>query len=125
MNMSTKIAILEDDQAIAEMYKLKFEAEGYDVSLAENGKIGLEVIERIKPAIILLDLMMPEMTGEEVLQALRKTDWGKDIKVIILTNVSRDEATIDLRALHVNDYIIKAHYTPQQVIEAVKKVLEQ
>ncbi|MDQ5969890.1 MAG: hypothetical protein QG593_407, partial [Patescibacteria group bacterium] len=57
----TKIAIIEDDMAISQMYRLKFETEGFDVQTAENGKLGLELAEVFKPDIILLDMMMPEM----------------------------------------------------------------
>ena len=64
---STKVAIIEDDIAISQMYRLKFETEGYEVQTADNGKIGLELIEAFSPDIVLLDLMMPEMTGDEML----------------------------------------------------------
>jgi DNA-binding response OmpR family regulator len=69
-----KIAIIEDDQAISQMYRMKFETEGYQVETAGNGRLGLELIESMKPDIILLDLMMPEMNGDEMLEKLRKTD---------------------------------------------------
>lgn len=121
----SKIAIIEDDQAIREMYRIKFEAEGHEVVIAENGKRGMEVIESSKPDIILLDLMMPEMTGDQMLTALRKTEWGKDIKVVILTNVTKDEAAEGLNDLGVEDYIIKAFYTPQQVIDMVETILKR
>jgi DNA-binding response OmpR family regulator len=84
-----KIAIIEDDLAIAQMYRLKFEAEGYKVEIAENGKLGLALCEEMKPDLVLLDLMMPEMNGDEMLAKMRSTDWGKDIKAIILTNVGQ------------------------------------
>jgi DNA-binding response OmpR family regulator len=58
------IAIVEDDQAIAQMYRIKFEAEGFSVQTAENGKIGLQLLETMKPDIVLLDIMMPEMNGD-------------------------------------------------------------
>jgi DNA-binding NtrC family response regulator len=67
----TKIAIIEDDQAISQMYRFKFEADGFEVETAENGKLGLELVEKMRPQIILLDLMMPEMTGDEMLAAMR------------------------------------------------------
>ncbi len=118
-----KIAIIEDDQAISQMYRFKFEAEGYDVNTAENGRLGLELAENMKPDIILLDLMMPEMTGDEMLQKLRATDWGKSIKVIILTNVGEQEIPEDLRRLGVSGVILKANMTPRQVAEMVKKQL--
>lgn len=119
----TKIAIIEDDQAISQMYRIKFEAEGYEVETADNGKLGLELVEKMMPDIILLDLMMPEMTGDEMLQALRKTDWGKDIKVIILTNMGEQEAPPILKQLGVRRFIVKAEMTPRQVAEMVKAEL--
>lgn len=120
---STKIAIIEDDMAISQMYRLKFEAEGYEVQTADNGKLGLELVESFKPAIILLDLMMPEMTGDEMLAELRKKPWGKDITVIILTNLGEEEAPKSLRELGVHSFIVKAEMTPRQVAERVKTAL--
>lgn len=120
---STKIAIIEDDIAISQMYRLKFETEGYDVQTAEDGKLGLELLEGFKPKIILLDLMMPEMTGDEMLVELRKKPWGKDIIVIILTNLGEEEAPNILKELNVHSYIVKAEMTPRQVAERVKVAL--
>lgn len=118
-----KIAIIEDDQAISQMYRIKFEAENFDVETAENGKLGLELVESMKPDIILLDLMMPEMPGDQMLQQLRATDWGKDIKVIILTNMGEQEAPPILKDLGVRRFIVKAEMTPRQVAEMVKTEL--
>jgi len=119
----TKIAIIEDDQAISQMYRFKFEAEGYDVQTAENGKLGLELAENMKPDIILLDLMMPEMGGDQMLELMRKTVWGKNIKVIILTNMGEQEIPENVRKLGVSAVILKADMTPRQVAELVKKQL--
>jgi DNA-binding response OmpR family regulator len=119
----TKVAIIEDDAAISQMYRIKFEAEGYEVETAENGKLGLELAEKMKPDIILLDLMMPVMTGEEMLDAMRKTDWGKDIKVIILTNRGEQEIPPEVKGLGVDALILKAAMTPRQVAELVKAKL--
>lgn len=118
-----KIAIVEDDQAISQMYRLKFETEGYSVQTADNGKVGLEMIEKFKPDIVLLDLMMPVMTGEQMLTELRKSDWGKNMKVIILTNVGEQEVPETIRQLGVTDIILKADMTPRQVADMVKKNL--
>lgn len=117
------IAIVEDDQAISQMYRIKFEAEGFDVETASNGKLGLKLAEEMKPDIILLDLMMPEMNGEEMLAALRKTSWGKDIRVIILTNSGEEQAPPELKTLGIRKYIVKAEMTPRQVAEMVKAEL--
>ena len=117
------IAIIEDDQTISQMYRFKFEAEGYQVETAENGKLGLEMAEAIKPDVILLDLMMPEMTGDVMLAKLRETTWGKKIKVIILTNMGEQEIPPAVRELGVEAVILKADMTPRQVAELVKKHL--
>jgi two-component system sensor histidine kinase/response regulator len=121
----TKIAIIEDDQAISQMYRIKFEAEDYEVETAENGKLGLELAENMRPDIILLDLMMPEMTGDEMLQKMRDTAWGKNIKVIILTNMGEQEAPPIIKQLGVRHFIVKAEMTPRQVAEMVKAELSK
>ncbi|MDB5186446.1 MAG: hypothetical protein JWL85_969 [Candidatus Saccharibacteria bacterium] len=118
-----KIAIIEDDQAISQMYRIKFEAEGFEVETAENGALGLQLVENMRPDIILLDLMMPEMTGDEMLKKLRGTTWGKDIKVIILTNMGEQEAPAIVKELNVRRFIVKAEMTPRQVAEMVKAEL--
>ena len=119
----TKVAIIEDDQAISQMYRIKFEAEGYTVETAENGKLGLELAESMKPDIILLDIMMPVMNGDEMLARLRQTDWGKNIKVIVLTNKGEQEIPEEVRNLGVSAIILKADMTPRQVAELVKSKL--
>lgn len=119
-----KVAIVEDDQAISQMYRIKFEQEGYTIETAENGKLGLALAEQMKPDIILLDLMMPEMKGDEMLALLRKTDWGKNIKVIILTNVGEQEIPETVKALGVSAVILKADMTPKQVADMVKAQLQ-
>jgi DNA-binding response OmpR family regulator len=118
-----KIAIVEDDLAIAQMYRLKFEAEGYHVDIAENGKLGLALCEQMKPDLVLLDLMMPEMNGDEMLEKMRGTDWGKHTPVIILTNVGEQEAPAKLKELNVSGYVVKAEMTPKQVAELAKREL--
>jgi two-component system, response regulator len=123
--MSTKIAIIEDDQAISQMYRIKFEAEGYTVETADNGQLGLGLLDKMRPNIVLLDLMMPVMTGEEMLAKLRATDWGKDIKVIILTNRGEQEIPPQVKKLGVTAIILKADMTPRQVAELVKSKLAE
>lgn len=118
-----KVAIIEDDQTISQMYRFKFEAEGFEVETADNGRLGLELAEHMKPDIILLDLMMPEMTGDEMLAKLRATPWGKSTKVIILTNMGEQEIPESVRKLGVEAVILKADMTPRQVAELVKKHL--
>jgi DNA-binding response OmpR family regulator len=118
-----KIAIVEDDSAISQMYRIKFEAEGYEVETAENGKLGLALLEEMKPDMVLLDLMMPEMTGDEMLVKLRERSWGKDMNVIILTNMGESEVPESVKNLGVKAFILKANMTPRQVAELVKEQL--
>lgn len=120
----TKIAIIEDDLAISQMYRFKFEAEGYEVETAENGVLGLDLIKSMTPDIILLDLMMPEMNGDEMLKKLRAEAWGKNVKVVVLTNTGEQELPPQLKNLGVSAMILKASMTPRQVAEIVKEKLE-
>ncbi len=121
--MHYKIAIIEDELPILSMYRLKLEREGFLVETATNGLEGLELAERFKPDLILLDLRMPVMSGDEMLTALRATEWGAGIRVVVLTNISRSEAPHALRFLNVERYIVKAQFTPSQVVEIAKSIL--
>lgn len=118
-----KAVVVEDDHDLQYIYRLKLEREGFTVGAAPNGIEGLKVIEQHKPDIVLIDLMMPVMGGDEMLGIMRSQPWGSHPRVIILTNISRDEAPGALRFLHVDRYIVKAHHTPAQVMEIVAEVL--
>lgn len=120
----TKIAIIEDDPVISQMYRMKFEADGFDVQLANNGERGVDMVESFTPDIILMDLQMPEMGGEEALTIIRKSTWGKTIPVIILTNLGEEEAPKNIRSLGIHSYIVKAELTPRQVVQRVKEALK-
>jgi len=119
----TKIAIIEDDPVINQMYRMKFEADGFEVQIADNGKRGVDMVEGFLPDIILLDLQMPNMDGAEALTEIRSHDWGKSIPVIILTNLGEEEAPKALKALNIHSYIVKADLTPRQVVARAKEAL--
>ena len=119
----TKIAIIEDDATINQMYRMKFEADGFEVEVASDGKRGVALVESFGPDIILLDLQMPHMGGAEALTEIRAHDWGKDTPVIILTNLGVEEAPKSLQALGIHSYIVKADLTPRQVVSRVKEAL--
>lgn len=125
MATNHKIAIVEDDIAISQMYRIKFEVEGYTVETAENGQLGLKLIEEMQPDIVLLDLMMPVMDGLELLKIVRSEPWGKDIIFIILTNMGEQEAPDELKDYNIDSFIVKAEMTPKQVAKFVKSRLDQ
>lgn len=120
-----KIAIIEDDPVISQMYRMKLEQEDFEVELASNGRLGVELVETMQPDLILLDLQMPEMTGDEALAEIRQHDWGKDVVVLVLTNMGEEEAPKNLASLGVHSYIVKANLTPRQVVERVKAALAE
>ena len=120
----TKIAIIEDDITISQMYRMKFEADGFDVQLARDGESGVALVKAFKPDLILLDLKMPEMNGVEALKIIRKNDWGKNIPVIVLTNLGEEEVSKEVRSLRIHSYIVKANLTPRQVVNHVKEALD-
>lgn len=121
--MSAKIAVIEDDLPLAEMYKMKLVNAGYQVIVANDGQAGLDMVVKDKPDLILLDLMMPVKTGAQMLAEYRELPEGKDTKVIVLTNLSEAEAPDELVDLDVLRYLVKANYTPSQVIVVVQEAL--
>lgn len=120
----TKIAIIEDDTVINQMYRMKFEVAGFEVATASDGEAGVALVEKFKPDIILLDLQMPHVDGAEALERIRNKPNSKLTPVIILTNLGEEEAPKTLRALGIHSYIVKADLTPRQVVERVTDALE-
>lgn len=118
------ILLIEDDEAIREMYELKFAHAGVAITTAIDGKQALTLAHKIKPDILLLDIKIPTIGGEEVLEDLQKKPWGKRMKVIILSNINEKEAPAKLRELHYDRYMVKAHFTPTKVLRAVQDILE-
>ncbi len=122
-SQKNKVLIVEDDEPIRNLYVMKLVQAGYETISAENGLIGFRLAESEMPDLILLDLRMPIMNGDEMLAKLRSTDWGSSMRVIILTNISKNEAPHSLRFLHVDRYVTKVHHTPSQIADMVREVL--
>ena len=118
-----KILIVEDDQFLLQMYATKLELEGFAVLEATNGREGLKVAKKEKPDLILLDLNLPEIDGFEVLGQLRNDPETKDFKVIVLTNFSQKEHIDRCLNLGADDYLIKAHFVPSEVVKKIKDIL--
>ena len=118
-----KVLIIEDDTMILDMYTLKFSQEGFEVHAAEDGQKGWDQAQSVQPDVILLDIILPEMDGFTVLKNLKGDEALKDIPVILLTNLGQDGDVKKGLELGANDYLIKANYTPSQVLDKVKSVL--
>lgn len=120
---SSVILIVEDDTMLSKMYEEKFSSEGFTVLTAIDGEQGLRSILENKIDFILLDLLLPRVSGLEMLAHLRKDEAGRDIPVIALTNVA--EPTERNRALNLGakDYLVKAMQTPEEVVEKVIRYL--
>lgn len=119
-----RVAIIEDDPTISQMYRMKFETEGFEVRMARNGRIGVETVHNFKPDVILLDVQMPEMDGAEALKLIRSHDESKTTPVVVLTNLGEEEAPKEMHALGIHSYIVKANNTPRQVVARVKEIIE-
>ncbi|MBT4210157.1 MAG: response regulator [Candidatus Komeilibacteria bacterium] len=120
-----KVLIVEDDEFLLQMYSTKLELEGFKVLEAINGLQGLKVAQKEKPDLILLDLNLPEMSGFEVLSQLKRDDDTKGIRILILTNYSQKEDIDRCLGLGADDYLIKAHFVPSEVINKIKVILEK
>ncbi|MFC1618123.1 response regulator transcription factor [Patescibacteria group bacterium] len=120
---SKKILLVEDDADLIDMYEAKFKMEGFDVTRAENGAQALNEIKVNKPAAILLDIVMPEIDGFQVLKDLKADPTTKKIPVILLTNLGQDGDIRKGIELGADDYLIKANYTPNEVVDKVNKAL--
>jgi len=121
-----KILIVEDDIFIRDIYEVKFRQEEFEVSSAENGIVALKLLEGgLFPDIILLDIIMPQMDGIEVLRRLKANDALKNIPIIMLTNISEKEKISEGMELGIKDYLIKSHFTPSEVVQKVNTLLDQ
>lgn len=118
-----KILIIDDDPFILDMYVLKFKETGFQVEIARDGKDGLQKIKTLKPDLVLLDIVMPQADGFEVLQSLNKEKLLGQVQVILLTNLGQKDDVERGLNLGAKDYIIKAHFTPSEVVEKVKNIL--
>jgi len=119
-----KVLIIEDEEEVAELYKLKLSLDGYEVTTASSGQLGLEKAFRENPELIFLDLKMPEMDGFEVLTKLRQEPKTKNIPIIILSNFDEQELIEKGLTLGANEYLIKSQFTPEDVSNKVKDWVE-
>lgn len=117
------IALVEDDVVLSDMYVKKFSLEGYTIERAMDGEEGLELVKRLKPDIVLLDIMMPKKNGLDTLKDIKADPALKNTYVVLLTNVG-DQTYIDEGfRLGANQYLMKSNYTPSDVVKRVEEWL--
>lgn len=124
--MSTKyILLVEDDPFIADIYLTKFKESGFEVEVAEDGQTALAKIKTKRPDLLLLDIVLPNIDGWELLRKVKQDEKLKDIKIIILSNLEQKPEIEKGLKLGADKYLIKAHHTPSDVIAIVERTLKE
>lgn len=118
-----KILLVEDEKSIADMYKMKFEREGWEVVYIDNGDGVLKTVVEKKPDIVLLDIILPKADGFSVLKELKENSQTKKVPIVMLTNLGQEEDIKKGKDLGADGYLVKANLTPAQVVEEIKKIL--
>lgn len=118
-----KIVIVEDNGALAEIYKTRLEALGYTCFIAYNGITGLYFIQKELPNLVLLDLMVPDIAGDQILTRMRSSTWGKNIRVYVISNLNETDAPPGLRELGIEGYSVKANLSNDEIDQIVNKIL--
>lgn len=121
------ILLVEDDPFLIDIYTTKLKESGFSVEVASNGQKALEKVAEKKFNLVILDIVLPQMDGWEILEKLKaqssKLKAAADLKIIILSNLGQKEEVEKGLSLGATKYLIKAHYTPSEVVEEIKKVL--
>src|SRR5438477_5547559 len=118
-----KMLIIEDDQIVGNIYRRKFQAEGFQVELAEDGEAGLVATRNSKPDVVILDLMLPKLNGVEVLKQLRAEPTTRDLPVVVLSNAYMSSLVQEALKAGANYCMIKANCTPRQLVDIVNKTI--
>ena len=122
--MSHKVLIIEDDDFLRSLAVTKLEKEGFAVTMAANGQEGLAQVATTAPDLIILDLMLPIMSGFDVLKELKASDATKNIKVIVFSNLGEESDIKTCLDLGANDYLVKANFTLDELVEKIKELLK-
>jgi DNA-binding response OmpR family regulator len=115
-----KILLVEDDDALASVYQTRLEAEGFSIRRVPNGEDALAAALEYKPDLILLDVMMPKVSGFDVLDILRNTPETTNVKIVMLTALSQDSDRERAESLGVDDYLVKSQVVIADVVEKIK-----
>lgn len=118
-----KVMIIEDDPFLLQMYSDKFVNEGFEVAVAHDGLEGLKLLNQQPVDLVLLDILIPKLSGVDLLMKIKEDPKLQNLPIVALTNLTNAKEEEDVKAKGVKEYLIKSDYTPSQVIEIVKKYL--
>jgi len=119
------ILLVEDDPFLIDIYTTKMKESGFVVEVASDGESALRKIKEKTPSLVILDIVLPQLDGWEILRQIKSDPKLKKIKIIILSNLGQKEEVEKGVELGATKYLIKAHYTPSQVVEEIKKIYDQ
>lgn len=119
-----KVVIVEDNVSLADIYKTRLELLGYQCFAAYDGQEALALIEKQRPHLVLLDLMVPKIAGDQILARMRASDWGRNIKVLIISNLNEADAPAGLREQGIEGYAVKANLTNDMLDRFVDQILK-
>ena len=122
--MTKKILLVEDDPFLADIYTTKMKEAGFDIQVVEDGGGVIARIKEQKPDLLLLDIVLPHLDGWEVIRQIKESADLKDLKIIILSNLGQKNEVEKGLQMGAVKYLIKAHYTPTEIVEEIKKVLK-
>ncbi len=122
--MAKTVLLVEDDPFLIDIYTTKLKEANFLVEVAENGEIALKKIEEKIPDLLVLDIVLPHVDGWETLRKIKEDKKFKSLKVIILSNLGQRSEVEKGIGLGAKKYLIKAHFTPSQVVEEIKKILK-
>jgi len=118
-----KIALIEDEKDLAEIYNMKLMMDGIETVVINDSTQAIGILKKEKPALVLLDIMMPELNGFELFAKMKKDKDLSRIKVYIWSNLTQKKDQEKAQKMHVDGYLIKADYTPATLVEKVKQLI--
>lgn len=121
--MNKKILLVEDEEYIRDLYKRQLELEGLSTDAFGVGQDGLAAVSKNKYDLILLDIMLPDINGLQILQKLKQNEASKNIPVVLLTNLGQDAVIKQGFELGAEGYLVKTAYTPNQIVQEIKNIL--
>ena len=118
-----KVLLVEDDQFLIDIYTTKLKSEGFDLLLAQEGEEALEKIKNDKPDLVILDIVLPNVDGWQVLKQIKDIQGAEKIKILVLSNLGQKEEVEKGLKLGADKYLIKSNFTPSQVVAELKKLI--